>query len=58
MRCSWPNVCIWYHESDAKKPYCTLHEFYINYTNTEKIETCQNHKTLEEIMDNYKNNGC
>lgn len=57
MKCAFPEICIWYSESDLhKKPYCTLHEFYINYINTEKIQTCQDHKTLEEIRDNWKNN--
>ncbi|MCE5220026.1 MAG: hypothetical protein LLF98_01860 [Clostridium sp.] len=58
MKCTLP-VCIYYHESidnpNNPKTYCDLHGFEINYTNIDKIENCENHKTFQKLKENWKN---
>jgi len=62
MRCSFPEICKWYLESEssntAKRPICLLHDIIINYTNITKIENCQDHQTLKQNKDKWKNNPC
>lgn len=56
MKCSYPNLCIYYYEvestSKPKTPICLKYDFDINYHNLDKIENCQDHKTYEQLRDN------
>lgn len=58
MRCSFPNLCVFYQETESnnsKRPICLLQDFEINYKNLSKIENCHNHKTFKELNRNWKN---
>ena len=59
MRCSYPNLCVWYMEpGNHKLPVCTLNDMEIKYTNIEKIENCKNHKTAKQVLEEWENIPC
>jgi len=58
MKCTNP-LCIHYYEFDISPTkvsvVCLKHEFEINYQNLTKIENCQDHKTYEQVREDWKN---
>lgn len=61
MKCINP-LCINYFE--IQNPYipqktiiptCLKHEFEINYQNITKIENCQDHKTYQQLKEEWRN---
>ena len=41
-------------ESDhPKRPYCTLHDFEINYKNLSKIQNCESHQTFKQNKEKW-----
>lgn len=59
MKCTDPKLCIHYFEFDISptkiKSVCTKHEFDINFHNINQIEKCQDHKTYEQVREEWKN---
>jgi hypothetical protein len=62
IRCSHPTLCIWYGESETsntpKRSVCLLKDMPINYTNIDKIENCQDHKTSKQLSEEWNKSSC